>query len=68
MAQRPIIFGMVHLRSLPGTPMNKLPFWKIREIAQEEARVLFQSGVDGIIVLSLKVLLLNRCLQLSNSL
>ena len=54
MAQRPIIFGMVHLRALPGTPMNKMPFWKIREVAQEEARVLFQSGVDGIIVSSLK--------------
>ena len=41
---------MVHLRALPGTPLNNLPYHTIRSIALKEANLLFSNGVDGIIV------------------
>ena len=31
---RPLIFGMVHLRALPGTPLNKLPYREIKNIGK----------------------------------
>jgi len=47
---RPLIFGMVHLRALPGSPLNSMPYQEIKNIALGEARTLFQHGCDGIIV------------------
>lgn len=47
---RPLIFGMVHLRALPGTPLNKLPYREIKKIALQEANVLFKNQCDGVIV------------------
>ena len=32
---RPLIFGMVHLRALPGTPLNKMPYREIKKIGKQ---------------------------------
>lgn len=44
------VFGMVHLRALPGTPQNSLNISRITEIAISEAQLLMDSGFDGIIL------------------
>lgn len=47
---KPII-GMVHLRPLPGSPMYNptlMDMKKIIHIAQEEAKILEEAGVDGL--------------------
>ncbi|XP_033117390.1 uncharacterized protein F13E9.13, mitochondrial-like [Anneissia japonica] len=47
---RTVIIGMVHLKSLPGTPGNRLKVEDITEIACAEAEGYKKLGVDGIIV------------------
>ena len=47
---RPLIFGMVHLRALPGTPRSTVTVTEIVETALKEAEVLFQNKCDGIII------------------
>jgi hypothetical protein len=45
-----LLFGMVHLRALPGTPRAEHSVARIAEIAAEETRVLAEAGFDGAIV------------------
>ncbi|CAI5455850.1 unnamed protein product [Caenorhabditis angaria] len=47
---KPLIFGMIHVPALPGTPSNVLPISKILKKVQEEAQIYSKSGVDGIII------------------
>jgi membrane complex biogenesis BtpA family protein len=47
--EKPII-GMIHLRSLPGTPFNKLEPEKIVEKALEEAFVYKAAGIDALMI------------------
>ena len=37
---RPLIFGMVHLRALPGTPLNKLPYREIKKIGKKTKMII----------------------------
>ncbi|MBF0546403.1 MAG: BtpA/SgcQ family protein [Candidatus Riflebacteria bacterium] len=46
----PLLFGMVHVRALPGTPYAKQSIEKIVTIAVEEANVYKKAGFDGIII------------------
>ena len=45
-----IVYGVVHLKSLPGSPGNYLPLDEIIELAQEDINNLIFGGVDGIII------------------
>lgn len=45
-----LLFGMIHLRALPGTPRSKLSVGRIAEIAVAEARLLAETGFDGAII------------------
>ena len=45
-----IIYGVVHLKSLPGSPGNYLDLDEIIELAQEDVNNLVFGGVDGIII------------------
>ena len=47
---RPLIFGMVHLRALPGTPRASLSVSDIVKKAVKEADILFGNKCDGIII------------------
>ena len=47
---RPLIFGMVHLRALPGTPRGNLSVGEISQTALREAEVLLENKVDGLII------------------
>ena len=40
---RPLIFGMVHLRALPGTPLNNLPYREIKKIGKHDYSVIHQN-------------------------
>ena len=42
MSRRPLIFGMVHLRALPGTPLNSLSINKIKEIGKIEELIFYR--------------------------
>ena len=44
------IFGMVHLRALPGTPRHNLSIQEITDLALQEAQVLYDAGLNGIII------------------
>lgn len=48
--QRPTVFGMIHVRALPGTPMYSGEAGLILEKAILEARIYRDAGVDGIII------------------
>ena len=45
-----IVYGVVHLKSLPGSPGNYLPLDEIIELAQEDVNNLIFGGVDGVII------------------
>src|SRR5262245_10426016 len=45
-----ILYGMVHVAALPGTPRSTLRVDKIARQAAAEARVLMDAGFDGVIV------------------
>ena len=45
-----IVYGVVHLKSMPGSPGNYLPLDEIIELAQEDVNNLIFGGVDGIII------------------
>ncbi|XP_064639898.1 uncharacterized protein F13E9.13, mitochondrial-like [Lineus longissimus] len=47
---RSAVFGMVHVRALPGTPRNSLTVQKIIEEACKEAEIYKNAGLDGIIL------------------
>ena len=44
------IYGVVHLKSLPGSPSNRLSIDEIIDLAQEDVNSLIYGGVGGIIV------------------
>ncbi len=44
------IFGVVHLKSLPGSPSNNLDLERIIELAQYDVDNLSKGGVQGIII------------------
>ncbi|XP_071958288.1 uncharacterized protein F13E9.13, mitochondrial-like [Antedon mediterranea] len=44
------IIGMIHLKSLPGTPRNRLKVEDITEIACTEAEGYKKLGIDGILI------------------
>ncbi len=44
------VYGMVHVRALPGTPLNNLSPNVIAEIAINEAEKYVKEGIDGIII------------------
>ena len=45
-----IVYGVVHLKSLPGSSGNYLPLDEISELAQEDVNSLVFGGVDGLII------------------
>lgn len=45
-----IVIGMVHLPPLPGSPRSALSMDEIVEIAVRDARILVESGFDGVVV------------------
>ena len=45
-----IVYGVVHLKSLPGSPGNNLTLDEIIELAQEDVNSLVFGGVDGLII------------------
>ena len=44
------VYGVVHLKSLPGSPTNRLSIDEIIDAAQEDVNSLIYGGVDGIII------------------
>uniref|UniRef100_A0A914QE90 ARF7 effector protein C-terminal domain-containing protein n=1 Tax=Panagrolaimus davidi TaxID=227884 RepID=A0A914QE90_9BILA len=46
----PLVFGMIHVPALPGTPKSKLSLNAIDEIVKDEAEIYKKCGVDGIIL------------------
>ena len=44
------VYGVVHLKSLPGSPSNRLTIDEIIDSAQEDVNSLVYGGVDGIII------------------
>lgn len=44
------IIGMVHVASLPGTPMHSKPVWQIIQEAVDEAVLLQYAGIDAILI------------------
>jgi membrane complex biogenesis BtpA family protein len=44
------LFGMVHLPPLPGSPRGRLTLDEVLEVALDEARILTDAGLDGLIV------------------
>lgn len=49
-SHKPLIFGMIHLRALPGTPFNNCTIDKIVDLATKEAKCYAEAGLDGIII------------------
>ncbi|CAB3400013.1 unnamed protein product [Caenorhabditis bovis] len=47
---RPLIFGMIHVPALPGTPCHKLPMNAILKNVRQEAELYSRNNLDGIIV------------------
>uniref|UniRef100_A0A0N4Z616 BtpA family membrane complex biogenesis protein n=1 Tax=Parastrongyloides trichosuri TaxID=131310 RepID=A0A0N4Z616_PARTI len=47
---KPLIFGMVHLPALPGTPANKLNPDEILRFVSNEVKIYKECKVDGIIL------------------
>ena len=45
-----IVYGVVHLKSLPGSSGNYLTLDEIIELAQEDVNSLLFGGVDGLII------------------
>ena len=41
------VYGVVHLKSLPGSPSNRLSIDEIIDTAQEDVNSLVYGGVDG---------------------
>lgn len=44
------IIGMIHVRALPGTPLNRLTISDIKEEACREAEIYYNAGLDGLII------------------
>ncbi|MDD2997541.1 MAG: BtpA/SgcQ family protein [Erysipelotrichia bacterium] len=47
---KPALFGMIHVRALPGTPFNTDSIEKICEVAVAEAETFQLSGFDGLVI------------------
>ena len=45
-----IIYGVVHLKALPGSPSNSKGLEEITKLAQKDVENLYSAGVDGIII------------------
>ena len=45
-----LVYGVVHLQSLPGSPSNRISLDEIIDLAQEDVNNLIFGGVDGIII------------------
>jgi membrane complex biogenesis BtpA family protein len=45
-----LLIGMIHVRALPGTPLNKLSNKEIIDKALQEASIYKQLGVDAVII------------------
>nr|XP_006641502.1 PREDICTED: uncharacterized protein F13E9.13, mitochondrial-like [Lepisosteus oculatus] len=45
-----IVIGMVHVKALPGTPLNNLAVAEITEAACREAELYSDAGIDGLII------------------
>jgi membrane complex biogenesis BtpA family protein len=50
MTPLPKLIGMVHLQALPGSPGHRLSVAEITRLAVEEARLLQEGGMDGILI------------------
>lgn len=44
------VIGMIHVKPLPGSPLNELGINEIVQHAVQEARIYSDSGVDGVLV------------------
>lgn len=44
------IFGMIHVKALPGTPMNRTNVENIIENALKEAQIYKQCGIDALLI------------------
>ena len=49
-AKRPMLIGMIHVNSLPGTPMNRKNLTQIEKIALKETELLAKHNFDALIV------------------
>uniref|UniRef100_A0AC34REI0 BtpA family membrane complex biogenesis protein n=1 Tax=Panagrolaimus sp. JU765 TaxID=591449 RepID=A0AC34REI0_9BILA len=47
---RPLVFGMIHVPALPGTPLSSKTVAEINKIVEEEARIYSKTKIDGIIL------------------
>ena len=45
-----IIYGVVHLKALPGSPSNSTELDEITKLAQKDVDNLYTAGVDGIVI------------------
>lgn len=50
MSPLPSLIGMVHLQALPGSPQHRLPLTEIIHQAVQEAVILKEEGMEGILV------------------
>ncbi|XP_066569782.1 uncharacterized protein F13E9.13, mitochondrial [Amia ocellicauda] len=44
------VIGMVHVKALPGTPLNRLTMAEITEEACRETEIYNEAGIDGLII------------------
>ncbi|XP_077085416.1 uncharacterized protein F13E9.13, mitochondrial [Siphateles boraxobius] len=44
------VIGMIHVRALPGTPLNRATLSEITEEACREAEIYHHAGLDGLII------------------
>ena len=49
-AGRPLLMGMIHVRAMPGTPKYGGHLAPILEAALQEAHLLQQCGLDGLVI------------------
>ena len=45
-----IVYGVIHLKSLPGSSGNSLDLDQIIDLAQDDLNSLLSGGVDGVII------------------
>ena len=49
-SSRPLVFGMLHVPALPGTPLSKLSINEIEDKVKHEASIYSKTKIDGLIL------------------
>ncbi|KAL3080263.1 hypothetical protein niasHT_034237 [Heterodera trifolii] len=50
MRQHPLLFGMIHVPALPGSPLSKLSIAQLVDRVSAETEIYAECGIDGLIV------------------